>query len=126
VIAGLSPESFTDALQCGEQELVAEAPGRIARRGNDDEGGVGLGDCSGGVRRCMETTPVLVDQLLEARFIDRGLTRIDGSDESRVHVRADDPKALVREDGGKRCPELTEPNHRNLHLNARPPPPVES
>ena len=73
-----------------------------------------------------ETTPVLVDQLLEARFIDRGLTRIDGSDESRVHVGADDPKALVREDGGKRCPELAEPNHRNLHLDARPPPPVES
>src|SRR6185436_12784302 len=62
-----------------------------------------------------EAFTVLVDELLQPRFVNGCLPRIDGVDEVDIQVGPDDRESFAGQHGRQRRAELAEAYHRYLH-----------
>ncbi len=68
-----------------------------------------------------EALPVLVDQLLQLRFVNWCSAGIQGFHKGHIHVDADDFESLAREHSREGGAELPQADDRNLHSSRIPP-----
>src|SRR5262249_6235797 len=71
------------------------------------------------VRREVETPRALVPghEGLEPGLVDRDLPALEGGDLVRVLVDADDVHAEVREAGARHQPDVSRPDHADVHAD---------
>ncbi len=115
VITGLFHQGHPQRSQRGQHELKGKTAIGLAWSRHDDERHIGIENRPAKVCRCRQVCPRLLDELLQARFGNRGFPTIHRLDMLRIGIDANDRVAFrcqYRRPGGAQLPQ---PDDRDIH-----------
>ena len=117
IAAVLAAQRIADGGHGAKSEFIAEPAGRVARRRNDDECGVGGAHHRGSVVRRSQASAAGIDQVLKPGLIDGGSSGVDRSHSFRVYIGCDNGQALAGQNGRERRSELAKTDDANSHAS---------